>query len=241
MLRLTLGIIILVAALARAAAAQDEGDVFVGRSAAGQVRIGPPGSGSFLPEANLTVLPTSKVFNGWSGIEPGWDHLVSDQPGLDFLALEAGCQVQLELIQADPGFKAITPGFTVIDEPGERALLGGATLHIHLTWLIDADDAGFDALKTLWRATYKLVDTGTTAYAESASFTFYFANVGCTRGDCNADGTMNGGDVSSFVDIVLYPASHTAGERCAADLNQDGYATVEDAGPFVDRLLAGPE
>jgi len=212
----------------------------VGRSAANQAKIGPPGSGSYVPEENITVLPVSKGFNGWSDIEPGFDHVVDDQPTLDFFALQSGCQIRLELIQSDPAFKAITQTFQVIDMPGERALLGDAMLHTHLTWLIDADDPGFDPLKVLWRSTYKLVDTGATGYAESAPVTFYFANVDCDRGDCNADMFVDGRDVRAFLDMLISPAMHTAAQRCAADLNRDGYVTIDDVQPFVNAVLASP-
>lgn len=223
------------------AAAQDEGDILVCRTGTGQLRIAPAAGGGYEPEANVGVLPAVTnppgLFNGWADIEPGFDHVVSDQPALDCLVLQSGVQVRLELIQCDPAFKAITTSFSVIDVPGERALLGGSSLHTHLTWLIDSDDPSFDPLKTLWRATYKLVDTGTTGYSDSTPFTLYFGNVECTRGDCNGDGSRDARDVQAFVNTLLDPASRTAAQRCAADTNRDGYATVEDVSAFVAALL----
>jgi len=227
---------------ASTASTQHAGDVFVGRSLAGQLKIGPVGSGGFVPEDNIVVLPAVSnppgLFNGWSDNNPGFDRLVVNQPALDLYILQSGVQVRLELIQCDPAFKAITASFAVIDVPGERALLGGSSLHTHLTWLIDSDDPNFDPQKTLWRATYKLVDTGTTGYSDSAPFTFYFASVDCTRADCNADGMKDARDIQAFIETVLDPASKTAAQRCAADTNRDGYSTVDDVPAFVQALLA---
>jgi hypothetical protein len=221
------------------AVAQHAGDVFVGRSSSNQLKIGPTGSGGYVPDDNIKVLPpVSGIFNGWSDNNPGFDHIVTDQPALDFYILQSGTQVRLQLVQCDPAFKTITAGFAVIDQPGESALLGNQSLHTHLTWLIDSDDPAFDPLKVLWRATFRLVDTGSTGYSESAPFTFHFANVDCLRGDCDGSGAIDGGDVQAFVNTILNPAAVTGVDRCRADLDRDGYATTADIGPFVDKLLA---
>lgn len=213
----------------------DEGDVIVARSAANQLRID-----GYAPDAEITVLePSSGLFNGWTGTEPGFDHLVMDEPENDLLTLENGCQIRLELVAADPAFRAITNTFTIIDDPGERALLGGAALHAHLTWHVNSDHSGFDPLKVLWRATFKLVDTGTTGYATSSEFTFHFATVDCVRGDCNGDTVIDGRDLAEFVAIVLDPAGRTDEDRCRADTNRDGYASVDDVESFVGMLLTG--
>ena len=42
---------------------------------------------------------------------------------------------------------------------------------------IDADHAAFDSLETQWDVSFKLVDRGTTLYADSAVFTLSFTNV----------------------------------------------------------------
>jgi hypothetical protein len=214
--------------------AQHAGDVFVGRSSSNQLKIGPTGSGGYVPDDNIKVLPpVSGVFNGWSDNNPGFDHIVSDQPALDFYVLQSGAQVRLELVQCDPAFKTITASFQVIDMPGERALLGNQSLHTHLTWLIDSDDPAFDPQRLLYHATFKLVDTGTTA--ESAPFTFNFD--ACNHGDCNTDGKLDGSDIQPFVNFVLNPGALTAIQICSADLNSDGSVTTDDIAPFVDALL----
>jgi hypothetical protein len=221
--------------------AQHAGDVIVGRSAAGQLRISAPGSNGYVPDENIKLLPPVSnppgLFNGWSDNNPGFDRLVTSDPGNDFLTLQSGCQVRIEVVQVDPAFLAISASFSIIDDPGERILLGGSTLHTHLTWLVNSDHAMFDPDKVLWRATFKLVDTGSTGYTPSDLFTFYFATTACTRGDCNDDSVIDALDVQAFVDIVLNPMVMSAEERCRADVNQDGYATPDDAAAFVDALL----
>ena len=217
----------------------DPGDVLVGRSVAGQLKVSPPGSGAYIPEENITVLTVADPpFNGWSGIEPGFDHLVTDQPALDFFTLAPGCSIRLQVVQVDPAFQAINSvTFAVIDDPGESFMLGGNTLHSHPTWLINSNLAQFDPQKVLWRATFRLVDTGSTAYQPSQNFTFYFANTDCTRGDCNNDGELNGLDIQKFVQTVMNSAQVSAEDRCRADTNRDGYATIDDVPEFVLRLL----
>jgi hypothetical protein len=224
---------ILLIASTSALIAEDDGDVFVGRTGGGQLKIG-----GLVPEDNILVLPpVSGIFNGWSDVEPGFDHLLIDEPQNDFLTLQSGVQVRIEVVQVDAAFAAISPGFTIIDDPGERFILGNQSLHIHPNWLINSDHPDFDPLKTLWRGTFKLVDTGSTGYAASAPFTFHFANIACLRGDCNADTLVDARDIQDFVLTVLNPAGRTAEQRCSADTNRDGLATVEDVDSFVLTLL----
>lgn len=218
--------------------AQHAGDVFVGRTAAGQLRISAPGSGGYVPDESIKVLPAVMgLFNGWSDNNPGFDRIVISDPGNDFLTLQSGCQVRIEVVQVDPAFQAISASFSIIDDPGERLLLGGSTLHTHLTWLVNSDHPMFDPDKVLWRATFRLVDTGSTGYTASNPFTFYFATTDCMRGDCNGDTVIDALDVQAFVDIVMSPSGATAEERCRADVNQDGYATIDDVAALVDLLL----
>ncbi len=228
--------------IGQTARAQHAGDVIVGRSAAGQLRVSAPGSGGYIPDQNIKVLPPVSsppgLFNGWSDNNPGFDRLTTSDPGNDFLTLQSGCQVRIEVVQVDIAFQAISASLAVIDDPGERLLLGGSTLHTHLTWLVNSDHPMFDPQKVLWRATFKLVDTGSTGYAPSDPFTFYFATTPCTRGDCNNDTMIDALDLQAFVDIVLNPMAMSAEDRCRADINRDGLATPDDAAAFVDVLLS---
>lgn len=217
----------------------DPGDVLVGRSASGQLKISPPGSGGYIPDQNIKLLfETSGLFNGWSDTEPGFDHIIVDQPDIDFYTLSPGCSIRLQVVQVDPAFQAISPSLTIIDDPGESFLLGTNTLHTHPTWLINSSLTQFDPQKVLWRATFRLVDTGSTGYLPSENFVFYFANTDCSRGDCNNDGAVDGLDIEDFVKTILMPDAFSPEQRCRADANRDGYATIDDVPEFVLRLLA---
>ncbi len=60
-------------------------------------------------------------------------------------------------------------------------------------------------------------------------------------GDVTGDAAVNGLDVQTFVDIVLYPAGGwTAAQLCAADFTGDGTINTADLDGFLAALLAGP-
>ena len=217
--------------------AQHAGDIFVGRSSTNQLKIGPPGSGSFSPSTIKVLPPVNSLFVGWSDNNPGFDHIVTDQPALDFYALQSGCSVRLQVVQSDPAFSAITSSFQVLNQPGQSALLGNNTLHVHLTWLIDSTDPNYDPRRVLYHATYKLVDTGSTGYSASDPFTFNFD--ACNHGDCNVDGKLDGADIQYFVTFLLNPGALNSIQLCSADMNGDGNLTLADLDGFVSALLAG--
>lgn len=215
------------------AQAQHAGDVIVGVSAAGQLKIG-----GFIPDEHVVVLPpVSGLLQGWANNNPGFDHLVNAEPDNDNYPLQPGAQIRLQALAIDPALRAISPSFVIIDAPGESMSLGTNTLHTHPTWHINSQDANFDAMKTLWRGTFKLIDQGSTAYIESAPFTFYFSNVVCLTADVNDDGVVNGEDIQTFLDVLFNPPDATDVERCAADANRDGYVTIDDVDAFVTTLL----
>jgi hypothetical protein len=219
--------------LAPAAIAQHAGDVLVGRSAAGLLKIA-----GFIPDENVVVLPpVCSLICGWADNNPGFDRVVNPDPNNDLFPMQSGAQIRLEALAIDPAFRAITPSFQIIDEPGQSALLGNQNLHVHLTWHIDSDSPVFDPDKTLWRATFRLIDTGSTNYQASDPFTFFFAIVDCMTGDMNGDGFVNGDDIQEFVEVVLDPPSHSTQRRCMADIDLDGYVTPMDAAAFVEWLL----
>ncbi len=58
-----------------------------------------------------------------------------------------------------------------------------------------------------------------------------------TLGDVNLDGTINGGDIRAFVDVLLDPESSTIQQQCAADLFVDAVVDMQDVGPFIQTLL----
>lgn len=212
--------------------AQHDGDIEVGRTAANQLNIG----GFDVANEIVILIPAGEEPEFWTNNEPGFEAVLVDEPNENLFTLEPGCQIRLELVSCDPAFAAV--GDTVIDEPGEQVALGDQSLHTHITWVVDSILPGFDPLKVLWQATFKLVDTGSTNYADSEPFTIYFAIVSCTRGDCNADTLIDTHDIQSFIEIVLNPPAATDAQRCTADVDRDGLASINDIGPFVDLLMS---
>ncbi len=213
--------------------AQHADDIWVGRTMAGQLRIG----GLPVDEEPIALPPSGGLFNGWADNEPGFDRVVTDDPPNDLLTLQPGAQIWLEVVEMDTAFRAIDTSFNVLDDPGEQTLLGGSTLHIHVTWHINSDDPAFNPTQYRWDATFKLVDTGTTGYADSEPFTMHFANIDCTPGDVNADAAVDMLDVPELVDLLLDPDAATNEQRCAADTNFDGEIDGADVQAFVDHLL----
>jgi hypothetical protein len=150
-----------------------EGDMVVGRTGEGQLRI------EFdFDEAR--VLPgVNGVLIGWALDDPGFDHLAADEPSEDFYMLADGAQVRFEVVAFSPAFKAWTPGFAdVLDAPGNSHVFpNGNLLHGHLDWHIDSTDVAFDPAQTEWPAQFRLIDEGTTGYTPSPVYALRFTNV----------------------------------------------------------------
>ncbi len=152
---------------------QHEGDIIIGRSSGGVLKIE-----ADLDECRL-VQPVSGLLNGWAGDEPGFEAIMEDEPGEDLFRLDAGAQIWLEALSLDPAFKVRNPlnPLQVIDAPGERLLLGRHDLHDHVIWHVDSADVGHNPLETEWHGTFRLLDLGTTAYGASEPFTVCVTNV----------------------------------------------------------------
>lgn len=222
-------------ALPGGATAQHDGDVFVGRSSANQLKIG-----GFIPDLNIVGLPcVSGLFQGWATNNPGFDRVVNPNVPADLYPMETGAQIRIVCLAIDPAFRAISPSFAIMDAPGESILLGNQGLHTHLTWHINSADPLFVPTQTDWFGTFKLIDTGSTGYAESAPFTFHFKNGDCPAGDANDDGLIDGRDVQIFTTIVLDPPTATPRQRCLADCNHDCNVTAADIAAFVDLMIGG--
>lgn len=152
---------------------QHEGDVVIGRSGSGQLKL----------EADLdhvrVLEDVNGLLNGWAGDEPGFEALLEDEPDEGFYRLASGAQIWLEGISLDPALKVHNPlnPSLLIDSPGDQLFLGDHELHDHVIWHVDSLDTGFNPLQTVWYGTFKLVDKGTTAYADSDPFTLGFTNV----------------------------------------------------------------
>lgn len=216
-----------------AAAAQHPMDYWVGRTADDTITMG----GFFDPiRPGISVLPeVSGLLNGWSENDPGFDHVQTPQPKLDLFPLDAGAEIWIEVVEMTPAFRAIDASFQILNLPGDVAFLGDHLIHEHLTWHIDSTDDAFDELRTLWTARLKLVDVGSTEYAEM-EFVSLFRNVECTTADINGDGTIDDADDELFAPVLADPGDATAEQRCAADCNLDGLVTKADI-PVCEELF----
>jgi hypothetical protein len=149
-----------------------EGDMAVGRSAAGQLKVA---NVPFLPLKLLN--PVSGLLNGFTDGNPGFNRINVDQPDADFFQLQSGAQITLRLLQADPALKFWRNNLSAnLSNPGDELLLGDHQLHYHGTWHIDSKAAGYDADRAFWEATFVILDTGSTGYSQSEPFTARFAN-----------------------------------------------------------------
>jgi hypothetical protein len=146
-----------------------EGDIVVGRTGAGTLTVEFDDFGEV-----FQLPPASGLLNGWAGEEPGFDHLEADEPSEDFYVLEAGANVVFEVVSFDLALRG-DPLTDDLHDPGDQTVLGDEELHEHIDWFIDRDDPAFDPLQTVWEARFKLVDTGTTNYADSQTYTLKFA------------------------------------------------------------------
>ncbi|MFO0838095.1 MAG: hypothetical protein U1D55_06165 [Phycisphaerae bacterium] len=192
------------------------GDVWIGVSAAGQLK-----AGGLLDTTNMIVLSASGV--GWSNNSPGFDHIISGDAAHDIFPMQSGAQIYFEVINVDPAFRAITSSFEVIDQPGERVFLGDNLLHIHFTWNIWPGDPRFNPQQILWNAQFKLVDTGSTHYADSAPFTMRFTTH--VLGDFDHDGDVDESDLG-----ILLSAWQSGP---AGDIDGDGDTDEADLGVFL--------
>jgi len=66
-----------------------------------------------------------------------------------------------------------------------------------------------------------------------------FTCEGILPGDVSGDGALNGLDVAPFVDVLMDPYAAAVGveEFCAADLNADGFVTIDDVDDLVQAML----
>jgi hypothetical protein len=152
---------------------QHAGDVIIGRSSAGQLKIE-----ADLDEPHL-LDAVNGLLKGFAGEEPGFEALTADEPAEDFFMLAPGADIRLEGISLDAALKAhdhLNP-LLVIDSAGDQLTLGAFDLHNHVVWHADSLDPAFDPLATEWQGTFRLVDVGTTLYAPSDAFTIRFTNV----------------------------------------------------------------
>lgn len=219
--------------------AQHDADLWIGVSADGQLRLSPLGLD---PAAEIFRLPPATgLFQGFSSNDPGFDDIEADDPDNDIYRFEPGHAIGLEVLALDPALLIWNTGLSRFDV-GQIAPLGSTNsgIHTHLIWHINTRaPSPYDPLRTVWRATLRLVDT-TGGYTPSDPFTLYFrANMECTLGDANGDEEVNNFDIDTFVAVLTNPVEATTAQRCAADVNLDGYVNNFDIDPFVALLTGG--
>lgn len=145
-------------------------DIEVGRTSGGQVAIEADLDEAILLEA------VDGLLRGWTESDPGFFALEADEPDEDLFLLETGADISLEIVSIDEGLKFWASGLgSLADEIGEIVPLGDESLHTHLTFHIDSDVVGSDFMGTL-EAQIKLIDQGSTGYADSDPVTMRFTN-----------------------------------------------------------------
>lgn len=236
----TLGVLVLAGALALPARGEHEGDLWIGVSSVGQLKLSPAG---FEPDeswaAVVVLSPGGGLFPGWTGNNPGFDDVETDSPVIDTYTLEVGANIWLDVVALDEALYVWNAQLQHFG-PGQMAHLGSAPadIHTHLIWHIYSLDPSFDALCVHWNGAFRLVDTGGTGYAASEPFTMVFSNVECRLGDIDASGQVDYADIDPFVAVLSDAAGATAEQRCAADADLDGYVGYGDIDAFV-ALIGG--
>lgn len=233
------GAALISAILSPLALGQHAGDLWVGRSAAGQLKIG--GSD---PQASIVVLPpivNPGVFSGWSGNNPGFDRLMTPSPAQDLYSLASGARINLEVLSIDAAFRAIDSGFQLLDTPGDRTYLGDQNLHTHLTWHLNSADPAFDPTHCVWEAVFQLVDTGSTGYKTSEPLRFRFATHVPVPADFNCDADVDLDDFGHFQACGSGAEIPQSAPECLnADLDGDGDVDQDDFGVF-QRCFSGSD
>lgn len=83
-------------------------------------------------------------------------------------------------------------------------------------------------------------DSTLPGWANRPTLTFNLtASIGI-KGDMNSSGSVEVGDISGFVAVLLDPAGATASQRWLADMSGDSLDDGRDVQPFVSALLAAP-
>ncbi|MCP4592162.1 MAG: PEP-CTERM sorting domain-containing protein [bacterium] len=146
-------------------------DIIVGHTSGGQLAVE---FAHFAEEHVLALIGGPGLF-GWLGDHPGFAHLEEDEPAEDLYTLAPGAEIWFEVVAFDNAFQAWGPGFTgPCSAAGDQALLGDEELHEHMNWHVDSADPLFEPLDTPWEAQFRLIDNGTTGYADSPVYTLSF-------------------------------------------------------------------
>lgn len=147
-------------------------DLVIGRTSSGQLAVEVPVPGPH------ELPPVGGLLQGWAHDDPGLLSLDANEPGEDRFVLESGAIISLELVSIAPALKVWSPGFlSVLTTPGQSFVLGGSEFDAHPTFHIDSTDPALDPNEDLYFATFRVVDTGSTGYGPSGSFSLSFTPV----------------------------------------------------------------
>lgn len=187
--------------------AQHEGDIFVGRSSADQLKIG----GFSVATRFVYLRPVDGVLKGWADNIPGFDRIINADPDQDLYPLRSGSRIYLVIDGIAPAFRVLDTLGNVYDEPGEAPFLGNENLHTHLIWHINRLDSRFDPEQCVWDATFNLNDDAG-RQTDSTPFTVSFTNVALRNADADLepDGDVDLIDVKGFAVCMSGPTRRPA-------------------------------
>jgi hypothetical protein len=226
--------------------AQHAGDIGVGRSAPGQLKYRPADPNDpicFDPSLGIATLTFYSASSSWRTDTPGFDANFESSPADDYFALATGASIRLVADEdMQPALRVKYQTQTILYS-GDYISLGSSQLHRHPTFIVDANDPGYDPIRTLWWGTFTFLDAGSTDYLASAPFTIRLCVLNPNSfvvGDISGDGTFDFGDINPFVVLLTNPPeAATVQQRCAGDINFDGYADFGDINPFVILFTGG--
>lgn len=234
-----------------AARGQHAGDIWIGRSAGGQLKIDTACDAAcgFDPAGAVTVLAPD-AFGGFSTDSPGFDRITANQPaGEDMYTLASGAQIWLQIVgsTANPALAdlLISPALSIYDPPTfffypyeqgstlyREVFLGTHQVHKHVLWFVDALDPAFDPSQCVWEVTLRLIDKGTTGYSPSEPFTLRFSLRPLVPGDFDCDGDVDEDDLALFEACHAGPAILLQAGCRKFDLDGDGDADATDFAIF---------
>lgn len=150
-----------------------EGTMHIGRSDSGVITF------AEFNFNDLFTLPSASLpLAGWASETPGFEAIEGDDPAAGLYALDTAAKISIEVISFSPALKLWNHELDhSITAPGSLLSLGALPFTEHTTWHIDASDPGFDPLATEWTASFRLIDTGSTAYAPSEPQTLHFTTI----------------------------------------------------------------
>lgn len=161
---------------------------------------------------------------GWLGSDPGFSALSQAEGSL--LPLEEGCDIQLVVVELEPGLRMFDGGLNELFEK-DTFHLGPPDFHRHAVWFIDANDASYDPNRESWRAAFRFVDQGVTGYGDSDVYELRFTTA-CKPGQTLSVRCKSGGKLVAKLKGGRPDAELTA--RLDGDENTDTEFDVDDRG-----------